>query len=133
MPTVIYKNQYDDHVLLKVIEQSSWLIDKTPEVGIYVRGYCSTSQIGETRIEISKLPGKRTSLISNRKPEHYRAGIEIVKTDYRLARNFPEGSIIGDSLNLMLAAAVFNFNKFMKEFSSFLFDFKRTFCSSWNN
>jgi len=82
---------------------------------------------------IPKPPGKRTTPYQKQKARkrfRRRAGIEPVighlKTDYRLARNFLKGSI-GDSLNLMLAAAAFNFNKLMKELSSFLLNFKRDF------
>jgi IS5 family transposase len=127
------KNQYDGHTLPETLEQTSRLVGKAPEVGICDRGYRGTSQVGETRIVIPKPPGKRTTPYQKQKARkrfRRRAGIEPVighlKTDYRLARNFLKGSI-GDSLNLMLAAAAFNFNKLMKELSSFLLNFKRDF------
>jgi len=52
-----------------------------------------------------------------------RAGIEPIighlKSDYRLIRNFLKGSV-GDSINLMLAAAAFNFKKWMRRAQLFL-------------
>ena len=53
-----------------------------------------------------------------------RAAIEPVighlKSDYGLVRNYLRGHM-GDGINLMLAAAAFNFSKLMKELASFLF------------
>ena len=47
-----------------------------------------------------------------------RAGIEAIishlKFDYRLVRNYLKGSV-GDSINLMMAAAAFNFKKLMPQ------------------
>ena len=56
-----------------------------------------------------------------------RAGIELVighlKADHRLSRNFYKG-VFGDNINVMLAAAAFNFkrmmNKWKVSFLSFL-------------
>ncbi|MEG1686211.1 MAG: transposase, partial [Bacteroides sp.] len=46
-----------------------------------------------------------------------RAGIEPtighLKTDYRLARNFYKG-LFGDAINVMLAAAAYNFKRAMR-------------------
>ena len=46
-----------------------------------------------------------------------RAGIEPtighLKTDYRLGRNFYKG-VVGDAINLMLAAAAYNFKRAMR-------------------
>ena len=126
-------NQYDGHTLPEVIAQTARLVGRAPEVGICDRGYRGTSRVGETRIVIPRPPGKRATPYQRQKARkrfRRRAGIEPVighlKADYRLARNFLKGSI-GDSLNLMLAAAAFNFNKLMKELSSFLPNLKSDF------
>ena len=46
-----------------------------------------------------------------------RAGIELtighLKSDYRLGRNFYKG-VVGDSINILLAAAAYNFKRAMK-------------------
>ena len=41
--------------------------------------------------------------------------ISRVKSDFRLARNFLKG-VVGDTLNLLLSAAAFNFQKMRNEF-----------------
>ena len=52
-----------------------------------------------------------------------RAGIEPIighlKSDYRLLRNYLKGNV-GDSINLMLAAAAYNFKKLMRQLIDYL-------------
>jgi IS5 family transposase len=117
-------NQYDGHTLPEVLEQATRLVGKEPKVAICDRGYRGTSIVGHTQIVIPKPPGKRSTDYQKRQARkrfRRRAGIEPIighlKSDYRMARNFLKGSI-GDSLNVMLAAAAFNFNKLMKELGS---------------
>jgi len=59
--------------------------------------------------------------IKSRKQFKRRAAIEPIighlKTDYRLGRNFYKG-IFGDNINIMLAAAAFNFKKMMNKWKS---------------
>jgi len=121
-----------------VLEQTSRLIGREPKVAICDRGYRGTSFVGNTQIVIPKPPGKRATAYQKqqvRKRFRRRAGIEPVighlKSDYRMARNFLKGCI-GDSLNVMLAAAAFNFNKLMKELvSSFVQIFLTFTRRSW--
>ena len=58
-----------------------------------------------------------------------RAGIEPVighlKTDHRLSRNFYKG-IVGDNINIMLAAAAFNFKRMMNKWKQKFFHFFQT-------
>ena len=91
------------------------------------RGYRGISKIGNTQILIPKKPRKDATDYQKRKAKkrfRKRAGIEAVighlKSDFRLVRNYLRGSI-GDSINLMLAAAAFNFKKWMREAVGFLF------------
>ena len=77
-------------------------------------------------------PRKRASAYEKRKAGkrfRRRAGIEPVighlKSDFRLLRNYLKGSV-GDSINLMLAAAAYNLKKLMRQFLDFLFLFFRT-------
>jgi len=55
-----------------------------------------------------------------------RAGIEPVighlKTDHRLNRNFYKG-IVGDNINIMLAAAAFNFKRMMNKWKNIFVKF----------
>jgi transposase, IS5 family len=74
---------------------------------------------------IPKPPKKRATNYEKQKARkrfRRRAGIEPVighlKSDYRLGRNFLKGKV-GDSINLMMAAAAFNFKKLLKQLSYF--------------
>jgi len=118
------QNKYDGHTLPEVIEQTTRLVGKSPKVAICDRGYRGVSKVGETKIVIPKPPGKRATEYQKRQARkrfRRRAGIEPVighlKTDFRLARNFLKGTI-GDDINLILAAAAFNFNKLLKSLGS---------------
>ena len=94
---------------------------RCPEVAICDRGYRGKSKVGETEILIPKPSGKKATPYQRQKAKkrfRKRAGIEAIighlKSDFRLMRNFLKGSV-GDSINLMLAAAAFNFKKWMRQ------------------
>jgi len=113
------KNEHDSKTLKAVIGQSSELRNKCPEVAICDRGYRGKSKVGETKILIPN--GKKTTVYQKQKARkrfRKRAGIEPIighlKSDYRMMRNYLKGSV-GDSINLMLTAAAFNFKKRMRE------------------
>lgn len=114
------QNIHDSKTLVDVIGQSSELRGQCPKVVICDRGYRGKSKVGETQVLIPKPSGKRATAYQRQKARkrfRKRAGIEPIighlKSDYRLIRNFLKGSV-GDSINLMLAAAAFNFKKWMK-------------------
>lgn len=120
------QNIHDSKTLVDVISQSSELRGQCPAVAICDRGYRGKGKVGETKILIPKSSGKRATPYQKQKARkrfRKRAGIEPIighlKSDYRLVRNFLKGSI-GDSINLMLAAAAFNFKKWMRKIQSFL-------------
>ena len=119
------KNVHDSKTLSAVIGQSSELRNQCPEVAICDRGYRGRSKVGETRILIPKPSGKKATAYQRQKARkrfRKRAGIEAfighLKSDYRMVRNYLKGSV-GDSINLMLAAAAFNFKKWMRELLDF--------------
>jgi len=119
------KNEYDGHTLSAALEQCQELRGIRPEVAIADRGYRGRQRIGETEILVPKPPKKGTSAYEKRKARarfRRRAGIETIighlKTDYRLVRNYLKG-LIGNSINLMLAAAAFNFKKLMRKLKTF--------------
>lgn len=118
------KNVHDSKTLIDVISQSSELRGQCAKVAICDRGYRGKSKIGETRILIPKPSGKATAYQRQKARKRFRrrAGIEPIighlKSDYRMARNYLKGSV-GDSINLMLAAAAFNFKKWMRELQDF--------------
>lgn len=119
------KNDYDGHTLPKALDQCEELCGLRPRVAIADRGYKGRTRIGETEIQLPKPPKKGTSEYEKKKARgrfRRRAAIEPIighlKTDYRMARNFLKG-VIGDTINLMLAAAAFNFKKWMRKMKNF--------------
>ncbi|GAB6161948.1 IS5-like element IS1478 family transposase [Desulfothermus naphthae] len=135
------RNQYDGHTLPKVLCQTEEIVGKRPEVAICDRGFKGKSKIGSTKIIIPKSPKKKATPYQKskmRKRFRRRAAIEPVighlKSDFRLARNFLKGTI-GDTINLLLAAAAYNFKKLMDQlaFFLFLFIFRPFFTKKYQN
>ncbi len=119
------KNEYDGHTLPKALDQCEQLRGLRPTVAIADRGYRGSVRIGETEILIPKPRKKGTSEYEKKKAKarfRRRAAIEPVighlKTDNRLSRNFLKG-VIGDQINVMLAAAAFNMRKWMRKTKTF--------------
>ncbi|TXJ59671.1 hypothetical protein ETF27_09355, partial [Prevotella brunnea] len=84
------------------------------------RGYRGQETCGETNIMIPGVPKASDSPHKKKKKQMFfrkRAGIEPVighcKADHRLGRNFYKG-LLGDAINVMLAAAAFNFKRAMR-------------------
>jgi IS5 family transposase len=131
------KNQYDGHTLPKALEQCQELRGTRPKIAIADRGYRGQSKIGETEIHIPKPPKKKASQYEKRKARQRfrrRAAIEPIighlKTDFRLVRNFLRGTL-GDAINLILAAAAFNFKKLMRKLKTF-FAFLKIFVQNFS-
>ena len=106
--------------------QSAELVGRRAKVAICDRGYRGKNNVDGTKIEIPNKPRKRASAYEKRKARkrfRRRAGIEPIighlKFDYRLLRNYLKGSV-GDSINLMLAAAAYNFKKLMRQLLDYL-------------
>ena len=90
-------------------------------MGIGDRGYRGKSKYGETVIVTPKPARKNASdqaMALARTRFRRRAGIEPIighlKSDHRLKRNFLKG-FSGDQINVLMAAAAFNFKKWMRE------------------
>ena len=115
-------NPYDGHTLPHVLKQYEELMGKSPVEATVDRGYRGKKKIGETQINIPKpFNDKALSKYKQRKLRDQfkrRAGIEPVighlKSDHRLSRNFYKG-IIGDQINVLFAAAAFNFKRMMNK------------------
>ena len=91
------------------------------------RGYRGKKEINGTKIIITDVPKKSDSRYQRMKKHKLfckRAGIEPtigqLKSDYRLGRNFYKG-VGGDTMNLLLAAAAYNFKRAMKALCSMLY------------
>ena len=115
-----FRNEYDGHTIDLAMEQVGRLYPHHVKILAGDRGYRGQRQSGDTRIEIPDTP-KASDSPYKRRQKHRRfckrAGIEPVighlKSDNRLGRNFYKG-LFGDSINVMLAAAAFNFKRAMR-------------------
>ncbi len=105
---------HDSKTLPKALEQYERLTSRKA-VNVYVdRGYKGPKQVSTTNIYTPK-PDKNITK-TKRKKHSRRAAIEPVighlKQHYRMSRNYLKG-IIGDEINVMLAAAAMNFKRVM--------------------
>ena len=122
-----FRNEFDGHTLDKAIEQVEKLTERKPRNGICDRGYRGRSNVGDTFIHIPKSFSKKavSTYRKNKERKYFRkragAGIEPVighlKKDHRLSRNYYKG-IVGDEINVMLAAVGFNFKRMMNKWKS---------------
>jgi IS5 family transposase len=108
------------HTIDRALEQVHRLTGKTPGLLAGDRGYRGQKQSGNTGVMIPGIPLKSDTHYKREKKRKLfckRAGIEPrighLKSDHRLGRNFYKG-LPGDAINIMLAAAAFNFKKAMR-------------------
>ena len=112
-----FRNEFDGHTVEKSLEQVWRVYGREVKVLAGDRGYRGVERSGDTTVVIPDAP-KPTDSRHIREKKHRlfrkRAGIEPVighcKSDHRLGRNFYKG-LFGDSINIMLAAAGFNFKR----------------------
>lgn len=123
----IAQNKYDGNTLSETLNQTKRLTGKLPGVAICDRGFRGKFEVDGVEIVTPRPPGKKATPYEKQKARkrfRRRAGIEPIighlKSDYRLYRNYLKGTL-GDSINLMLAAAAFNFRKLMKAWADFLY------------
>lgn len=124
-----FRNEYDGHTLEPALEQVKRLTGKEPKKAKVDRGYRGKKQIGETEILIPAPPKKALGYYHRKKLSRAhtkRAAIEPiighVKADHRLNRNFYKG-MVGDNINIMLAAAGFNFKRMMNKWKKYFWCF----------
>ena len=115
-----FRNEYDGHTIVRSLEQVHRLTGKSIRRLAADRGYRGRKEINGTQILIPDTPKAKDTYYQRRKKHRLfckRAGIEPIighlKTDYRLGRNFYKG-VVGDAINLMLAAAAYNFKRAMR-------------------
>lgn len=113
-------NVYDGHTLPAVIEQIKRVMGEEPEVIITDRGYRGRKKVGKTKIITPcTAPNIQDDKLREeaRRRFRQRAGIEPVirhlKLEHRLKINFLKG-FVGDQINVLLAAAAFNFRKWLR-------------------
>lgn len=129
-----FRNEYDGHTLEEALQQTIRLTGNAPKTATVDRGYKGRSSIGETLIQIPKPFNTKT--ITHYKQQKLkrsfrrRAAIEPtishLKSDHRLGRNFYHG-ITGDNINIMLAAAAFNFKRMMNKWKAAFLAFVENF------
>lgn len=124
-----FRNEYDGHTLEPTLEQVERLTGKTTKIVKVDRGYRGKKQVGETNILIPSPPKKNLSYYQRKKlseAHKKRAAIEPIighiKADHRLNRNFYKG-IVGDNINVMLAAAGFNFKRMINKWKYSIWHF----------
>lgn len=119
LAAVSFRNEYDGHTIEATLQQTERMTGRRIENLAGDRGYRGAKQIGTTKILIPQAPKDKDSYYQKRKKHKLfckRAGIEPtighLKSDYRLSRNFYKG-VRGDAINIMLAAAAYNFKRAM--------------------
>lgn len=114
-----FRNEYDGHTIDRSMEQVKRVYGRKIRILAGDRGYRGQTMTGDTKVLIPDVPkASDSAYMKARKHRLFRkrAGIEPVighnKADHRLGRNFYWG-LLGDSINVMLAAAGFNFKRVM--------------------
>lgn len=115
-----FRNEYDGHTIGQSLDQVKRLTGRTLKRLAGDRGYRGKKQVDGTKILIPDIPKATDSYYKKRKKHDLfckRAGIEPtighLKSDFRLGRNFYKG-VFGDNINIMLAAAAYNFKRAMR-------------------
>lgn len=115
-----FRNEYDGHTIDASMEQVHRIYGHPIKILAGDRGYRGQKKCGDTLVMIPDTPQPDDSEYQKRKKHKLfrkRAGIEPVighlKKDHRLSRNYYKG-LFGDSINVMLAAAAFNFKRAMR-------------------
>jgi IS5 family transposase len=116
----IPKNDYDAHTLEPAIEQQQRLTGYTLKNNYVDRGYRGVKNVLGTNIIVADNNRNKTAYQKQKLRHGFRrrAAIEPrighLKSDHRLSRNFYKG-VIGDNINVMLAAAAMNFKRMMNK------------------
>lgn len=115
-----FRNEYDGHTIEASLAQVERLTQRKIKILAGDRGYRGKKEVNGTQILIPDVPKPSDSRYQKRKKHKLfckRAGIEPtighLKSDYRLGRNFYKG-VTGDAVNLLLAAAAYNFKRAMR-------------------
>ena len=115
-----FRNEYDGHTIEDSLKQVERLTGRKIKDMAGDRGYRGKKEVNGTRILIPDTPKADDSYYKKRKKRELfckRAGIEPtishIKHDFRMGRNFYKG-VFGDNINVMLAAAAYNFKRAMR-------------------
>lgn len=121
-----FRNEYDGHTIEASLEQVERLTHRKIKILAGDRGYRGRKEVNGTQILIPDEPKQSDSRHQRRKKHKLfceRAGIEPtighLKSDHCLGRNFYKG-LAGDAINILLAAAAYNFKRAMKALWDFI-------------
>lgn len=113
-------NEYDGNSLPPLLNQIKDLTGRRPEYAYCDRGFRGKKEINGTKIEIPKSSSKKSTMHYKREAQtkfRLRSAIEAanshLKHDFRMLRNYLKGEL-GDTINLLLSAAAYNFKKWMR-------------------
>ncbi len=121
------RNIHDSHTLPEVLDHVEQTRGKVVKQAVVDRGYRGKNEVNGTQIILPKKPLKKDSRYQRdkkRKQCRRRAAIEPIighlKSDFRLSRNYLKG-ILGDHINLLMAATAWNLRKWLIAFFWLLF------------
>ena len=121
-----FRNEYDGHTIEAALGQVERLTQRKIKILAGDRGYRGRKEVNGTQILIPDSPKPSESRYQRRKKHKLfckRAGIEPtighLKADHRLGRNFYKG-VVGDAVNILMAAAAYNFKRAMRVLLSLL-------------
>lgn len=121
-----FRNEFDGHTLAPALEQAKRLTGVVFKTASVDKGYPGLKVHGETvivRPDNGKQKKSRYETEKQKKLLRKRVAIEPtighLKTDHRMGRNFYKG-VKGDSFNITLAAAAYNFRRMMRTWASFI-------------
>lgn len=127
------QNLYDGDTVEDTVQQMLRILNYKPELGIADKGFRGRKEIVGVKILTPVNQGQKLSeaeKLQNRKRHKRRSAIEPVighlKSDFRMARNFLKGTL-GNAINALMAAAAFNFKKWMRQGGIFELTGFRTF------
>ena len=129
-------NIHDGHTLPDVLAHIEQSRGNAVKQAVVDRGYRGKNEVNGTAIVLPKKPLKKDNRYQRdkkRKQCRRRAAIEPIighlKSDYRLSRNFLKG-ILGDEINLLMAATAWNLKKWLIAFLALFFPSLLTASSS---
>ena len=121
-----FRNEYDGHTIEAALGQVERLTQRKIKILAGDRGYRGRKEVNGIQILIPDSPKPSESRYQRRKKHKLfckRAGIEPtighLKADHRLGRNFYKG-VAGDAVNILMAAAAYNFKRAMRVLLSLL-------------
>jgi IS5 family transposase len=127
-----FRNEFDGHTLKPALEQVTRLTNSKIQTASVDRGYRGNTEINGIKIQIPKTFNNKQTEYEKRKLKRAhskRAAIEPIighlKKDHRLGINFYKG-IVGDNINILLAATAFNLKRMINKWKVSFFQFFQT-------